>query len=586
MNAVLTNLVSRLASLSWLAGPIFEKELRVSSRRKRSYFLRFAYVSAMAFFVTFAWLATVNIGSSASPAFRASRMGEAGKYIVTTIIWFQFISAQIMAVVMLSTAISSEIYGRTLGLLMTTPVSSFQIVIGKLLSKLLQVVLLLAVSLPLLAVVRVFGGVPWDYVVSSLCVTFTAAAFAGSVSLLFSITTRKAHEAVIATVAVCFGVYSILLPGLAGLLQLASRSNQVTHFLLTLGNPFVVMFLSTERLINPRAGGPALSWTWHCVAMLGASALCLALSTLSVRKVALRQATGEAGLFLKRKERRLAEKKALAGLGRRETTGTVRPVAGPPLVWKEIRTAFTVARPLRTILGCSIAGICLLAAYGFFAYTKYLAEKEVQIGFVLAYFFVGLLRTATVSASSITSEKEARTWPILLTTPLDQRQIVAQKTIASSLRAWPFWLLLGAHVTIFTLLGFIHPVAVAPLLLLVVTSSLLVSAVGVFFSSCFKRTSTAATFSLISFFVFTLPFCCPLPAFIASPFFVATMIMTVGPGNFDAGVPFYELQYGFFPGIKGFLVSAFILSGIMVIYLLIAFLFYAFAVGNVRRNIF
>jgi ABC-type transport system involved in multi-copper enzyme maturation permease subunit len=585
MNTALINLVSRLLSLSWLAGPIFEKELRVSSRRKRSYFLRFAYVAAMTFFVTFAWLVTVNIGSSASPAFRASRMGEAGKYIVTTIIWFQFISAQIIAVVMLSTAISNEIYGRTLGLLMTTPISSFQIVIGKLLSKLLQVVLLLAVSLPLLAVVRVFGGVPWDYVVSSLCVTFTAAVFAGSVSLLFSITTRKAHEVVIATVAVCFLVYSIL-PAVAGLLQFASRPNQVTRFLLTLINPFVVMFLSTDRLINPRAGGPASFWFWHCVAMLAASALCLALSTLSVRKAALRQATGEAGLFLKRKERRHAERKALAGPGRRTTTGTIRPVVGPPLVWKEIRTAFISARPLRTILGYSIAGICLLAAYGFFAYTKYLAEKEVQIGFVIAYFFLGLLRTATVSASSITLEKEAKTWPILLTTPLDQRQIIVQKTIASTLRAWPFWLLLAAHVLIFTLLGFIHPVAVAPLLLLVVTSSLLVSAVGVFFSSCFKRTSTAATFSVISFFVFALPFCCPLPAFIASPFFVATMIMTVGPGNFDAGVPFYELQYGFFPGIKGFLVSAFILAGIMVVYLLIAFLFYAFAVGNARRNVF
>ncbi|MHC4155923.1 MAG: ABC transporter permease subunit [Planctomycetota bacterium] len=581
MNGVLTNLVSRLASLSWLAGPIFEKELRVSSRRKRSYFLRFAYVAAMTFFVTFAWLAAVNIGSSASPAFRASRMGEAGKYIVTTIIWFQFISAQIIAVVMLSTAISSEIYGRTLGLLMTTPVSSFQIVIGKLLSKLLQVMLLLAVSLPLLAVVRVFGGVPWDYVVSSLCVTFTAAVFAGSVSLLFSITSRKAHEVVIATVAVCFLIYSIL-PAVAGLLQFASRPNQLTHFLLTLINPFVVMFLSTERLINPRAGGPASFWFWHCVAMLGASALCLALSTLSARKAALRQATGEAGLFLKRKERRLAEKKALADPSRRTTTGAVRPVVGPPLVWKEIRTAFTIARPLRTILGYSIAGICLLAAYGFFAYTKYLAEKEVQIGFVLAYFFLGLLRTATVSASSITSEKEARTWPILLTTPLDQRQIALQKTIASTIRAWPFWLLLGAHLTTFTLLGFIHPVAVLPLVVLVITSALLVSAVGVFFSSCFKRTSTAATFSLISLFVLSFP----LPAFIISPFFVATMIMTVGAGNFDAGVPFYELQYGFFPGMKGFLVSAFILTGIMVIYLLIAFLFYAFAVGNVRRNIF
>jgi len=52
-------------------------------------------------------------------------------------------------------------------------IGRFQIVAGKLLSKLWQKLILLAISLPLLAVVRVFGGVPWDYVLSSLAVTGT-----------------------------------------------------------------------------------------------------------------------------------------------------------------------------------------------------------------------------------------------------------------------------------------------------------------------------------------------------------------------------------------------------------------------------
>jgi len=578
MNTVLTNLVWRLLSLSRLTGPIFEKELRVSSRRKRSYLLRFAYVAAMTGFVTLAWLSAINIASSASPAFRASRMGEAGKYIVTTIIWFQFISAQIIAVVMLSTAISDEIYRRTLGLLMTTPISSFQIVIGKLLSKLLQVILLLAISLPLLAVVRVFGGVEWDYVVSSLCVTLTAAVFAGSLSLLFSITTRKAHEVVVNTFLVCLLLYC-LQPALAAYRAFVSRPSQIPDLLFSYLNPFIIMAHNTQSVLYP-SSTTTLYWPWHCAAMLGACSVSLCLSTLLVRKTALRQATGEAGLFLRRKERRLAEKKALTRAAGQSTAAAIMPVVGPPLVWKDIRTAIAGARLIRTIVGYTLAGICLLAAYGLFAYTEHLERKEVQTGFVLAYLFAGLLHTATVSASSITSEKEARTWSILLTTPLDQRQVVAQKIIASALRVAPVWLLLASHVLVFTVLGFIHPVVVLPLALFVVTSALLVSAGGVLFSSCFRRTSTAATFTLIAFFLFTLPF------FMVSPFFVAMMIMTVGSRGFDPGVPFYEMQYGFFGGTKSFLISLFILSGIMIMYLLVAFLFYAFAVGNVRRNIF
>ena len=35
-----------LLRLSWLTGPIFDKELRVSSRRRRNYVLRFVYVAA------------------------------------------------------------------------------------------------------------------------------------------------------------------------------------------------------------------------------------------------------------------------------------------------------------------------------------------------------------------------------------------------------------------------------------------------------------------------------------------------------------------------------------------------------------
>ncbi|MFH1717876.1 MAG: ABC transporter permease subunit, partial [Planctomycetota bacterium] len=182
--------VSRFLSPFRLAGPLFDKELRVSSRRKRNYVLRSVYIIFLTFFVAVVWLGMVQYQGSA--AYQKSRMEVAGKTIITTIVTFQFIATQLIAIVMLSTSISDEIYHRTLGLLMTTPISSFHIVMGKLFSKLLQLILLLAISLPLLAIVRVFGGVPWGYLLSSLCITLTAVIFAGSLSLYFSIHNRRA----------------------------------------------------------------------------------------------------------------------------------------------------------------------------------------------------------------------------------------------------------------------------------------------------------------------------------------------------------------------------------------------------------
>jgi len=205
MSTISINSVSRFLSFSWLTGPIFDKELRVSSRRKRNYTLRLIYVILLTFFITIVWLSMVK--SEGSSAYQKSRLALAGKTIVSTIVTFQFIATQVIAVIMLSTSISDEIYHRTLGLLMTTPIGSFQIVMGKLFSKLLQIILLLAISLPMLAIVRIFGGVPWNYVLSSLCITLTAVIFAGSLSLHFSINDRRAYVVIIKTVVTLGSLY-------------------------------------------------------------------------------------------------------------------------------------------------------------------------------------------------------------------------------------------------------------------------------------------------------------------------------------------------------------------------------------------
>jgi ABC-type transport system involved in multi-copper enzyme maturation permease subunit len=509
-------------------------------------------------------------------------MPEVAKHIVTTVVWFQFVTAQLIAVVMLSSAISDEIQQRTLGVLMTTPISSFQIVAGKLCSKLLQLVLLLAISMPLLAIVRVFGGVPWDYVVLSLCVTLTAAIFTGSVSLIFSTYNRKAHAVIIRACSVCFLFY--IGPSLiVGLLEFAYDVRIVSGGTLSYINPFIIMGVATANMLSSSAAGLAQSWSLHCSIMAGISILLLALATMCVRRVGLRQATGQAGIFSSRKERRAANARRRAKPGPAAISRRIRPVKGPPIIWKETMTLLNRTGRLMAILSVILGVFIVAAAYVYFAYMDYLSNKVVQTGFILVYFFFALLRTATSAATSITSEKEARTWPTLLITTLTERQIAVGKILGSCLAGWPFWLLLAAHVVVFGFARCIPAAAVLPLAALVVSSAILVSSVGVFFSSCFKRSSTSAFVNLILFLWFALPICQPFPA---SPLFAAVIILAVTGGwQGISGAPF-QTASGWGSWLGAFLISGLALIVLVAIYLSLAFAVYAIAVTNIRRRSF
>jgi ABC-type transport system involved in multi-copper enzyme maturation permease subunit len=485
---------------------------------------------------------------------------------------------------MLSNAISDEIYHRTLGLLMTTPISSFQIVTGKISSKLLQLILLLIISMPLLAIVRVMGGVPWDYVVSSLCMTLTAAVFAGSVSLVFSITNRHSHSVIVRTVFVCLLFY-IGPPVVVHLVQFAYQVRIVREATLFYVNPFIAMGFASQSMLSPTSVGLALSWPLHCVIMLGFSVILLAFSTLCIRKVGLRQATGQAGMFASRKERRIADGKLKTKMLSHSAFRRIRSVKGPPIIWKEMISLWTKNFRLGAILTTILAVLILVAAYGYCAYADLLGSHGTQIAFIIIYFFFGLLRTASSAATSITSEKEAQTWPILLVTPLTEKNIVASKIISSCLGGWAFWLLLAAHVAVFSLAGCIPPSAIPPLALLIVSSMLLVSSIGVFFSSCFKRSSISASINLILFLGFTVPICCPmpLPPFLISPLFAAIVILGVAGGWHGMETSFRHTPSGW-EWLGTFLVSGLALFVLVVIYLSLAFGAFAIAVSNISRR--
>ena len=103
-------------------------------------------------------------------------------------------------------AISLEREKQTLELLVTTPISSFAIVIGKLLSALVYVFLLIAASIPLMAVVFVFGGVGPEDIVRGYIVLVVTALGLGSFGILCSSLVKRTTASTAITI---FGVLAI-----------------------------------------------------------------------------------------------------------------------------------------------------------------------------------------------------------------------------------------------------------------------------------------------------------------------------------------------------------------------------------------
>ena len=488
----ITESIRPFLSLSWLTGPIFDKELRISSRRQRNYVLRSAYLALLMVFVVAVWLEQVRYVSS-SGLYSVSRMAEAGKKIVMIIVWFQFCATQFLAIIMLSTSINDEVYRRTLPTLMTTPITSFQIVMGKLLSKLLQIILLLAISLPLLAIVRIFGGVPWDYVVSSLCITLTAVIFAGSVSLFFSIFSRRAYVVIILTVLFLGALFWLL----SGLIEIfghpwVRRGSPPINAPLY-PNPYMLLAFNTDVMISPRmAGRVSASWFIHCGMMLAASAAVLFACVRLVRKIALAQTIGGDGVFGRLWHARPA--KSVKDTAGARSGGRIRRVTGPAVMWKELisRTSSREKLFVTTIIGVQLVMIAAMYLFPYVASAT--SMEEAHAAYIGIFMGLGALSVTVFSATCIASEKEARSWPLLLTTTVSDWEILFGKVVGVLRRSLPVWVMLLVYLIPF---GGIVAFGVSGVVVLAIGTTVFLCGTGLYVSSRLRRTSAAVAANFV-----------------------------------------------------------------------------------------
>jgi ABC-type transport system involved in multi-copper enzyme maturation permease subunit len=164
------------------------------------------------------------------------------------------------------------------------------------------------------------------------------------------------------------------------------------------------------------------------------------------------------------------------------------------MVWKELQTRFTRSRMRVVIVAGFTMGVLGLT---YAASAPYLNEPAIHAAYVVVLLLLGLLVTTVVGATGISSEKEAGPWEPLLGTALTAREIVIGKAVGAAGRSLPVWLLLGFHLVLFTGIGYVHPIVLVHIGMVVAGVVAMLTGTGLFFSVCFKRTTFAVALALV-----------------------------------------------------------------------------------------
>jgi ABC-type transport system involved in multi-copper enzyme maturation permease subunit len=196
----------------FLQNPVTVKELRSRMRGRRAFVVLTIYLMLMSGFISLVYLAYASAASQ--PYGPDSR--QAGKVIFASVLGIQSFLVVFIGPAFTTGAISGEKERQTFDLLRTTLLSANSFVMGKLLSALSYVLLLILAAVPLQSIAFLLGGVALaELLISQLLIVVSAVAFA-LVGLFFSSLMRST----LASSIVTFGgalLLTIGLPIVAGI---------------------------------------------------------------------------------------------------------------------------------------------------------------------------------------------------------------------------------------------------------------------------------------------------------------------------------------------------------------------------------
>ena len=482
-------------------GPIFGKELRSTARRKRSYFLRVGYLGFLLLFLVMVWSTFSYPGYGGGVAWRQQRQAELGLAFFIAFSLFCVGAMGLIGPVLTATAVNSERLHRTLHVLLMTPINNWQIITSKLLSRMLIALTLIGLSLPVLALVRLLGGVELTQMFGVICLACVAALTGASIGLLFSTLLKRGYAVILLSYGV-MGFLYVFLPMVAGFIlsEMNGISSRFMGQLFSTFNPFLCASLLMQGTSIQYA-----AWEWCVVVHVIFSSLLVVLSAVLLRRISRRENEG-APVVLPPLPVAAVEKLAVDDVvlsavvpssPDRETASGTRNVSDNPVLWRELRQPLMSRNWQRIATTVTCIGL-LLITYGMFAsLPNALKDPDLQIGYSWVFNVLIMLIACVISATAIAHEKEGDTWMLLLTTPLSGREIISAKFIGVTRRMlWPMVLVAG-HFGIFTLFQVIPLSMFLITLWIIITFNLLWIATGILLSLCIRKVTFAVVLNLL-----------------------------------------------------------------------------------------
>ncbi|HEY1686263.1 MAG TPA: ABC transporter permease subunit [Tepidisphaeraceae bacterium] len=281
--------------MSITANPLFLRVLFTSGKRQRDLIIRCAYLGLL---IAIVFLTLLNLGGTS-----LDQLAGASAQLFVEMSYAQLALIALLAPIFTAAAITQEQDAQTYDVLLCTPMSNTQIVVGSLFSRIFFLIALLISGVPVFAITQIFGGVAVNSIFLSFAIAAATAMITGSFALTVA-TFRVGNRRPV------FGFYFVLLIYLLGLWLLDSFS--FFHLRLTDGtlsntswltglNPFLALRVVFN---NPQAAPPNLaqlpvhwrywpfSWYWtnpasfYVTAMLLLSGVLILPATLFLRRAA------------------------------------------------------------------------------------------------------------------------------------------------------------------------------------------------------------------------------------------------------------------------------------------------------------
>src|SRR5688500_4042060 len=170
------------------ANPILLRVVEAAGRRRRDLFIRCGYLGLLIFLVIFSLVSTGTGGATLGDLAKTSAQ------IFQNMSYLQLGLVALLAPIFTAGAITQEKDSQTYDILLATPLTNGQIVLGTLLSRLFFVFFLLISRIPTFSITQFFGGVAFGDVLMSCAIAGVTALVTGALAVAiatFKVGTRR-----------------------------------------------------------------------------------------------------------------------------------------------------------------------------------------------------------------------------------------------------------------------------------------------------------------------------------------------------------------------------------------------------------